>query len=1007
VFSVGTLHLHATSDAVEHRWRALLRDGGIVELGIGHATPRQLVDAAHELAPAGTMRLGAVGEQLLVDAVAELASGPLAAVAHTRGLRRSLQRTFTALGRVGVQPRDLLLAAHKLRAANEEHGALGEELARRLTAYHKHLSAGGAFDEAMAWHAGCRAIAAGAQLAMLADVDTIETHGIYEWDAPRLALLDAWLRRGLAVRVHVPAIAELPPQAARALEPVLSALEARHGSERLERVEEPLAPARAIDFAEAASPSAEARHVARRVRDLVDSGVAPESIAICAATAERRARVIEMLLRYGVAVTARHPPRATEAPPVRAALELLALAEDGIPRERLIAFLSSRYVAGEAAGPNGVVLPHEIAIALRNAGCTDAASDGYAPRLVAWGRSQHKNALKIGRAETISRHVDLMLERIQSLPAEATLTKHCNQLKQVLGKLQLFERARGYRRDKAIDSADETRAIARDQAAMRELEIALEDLPRAAQRAGLRATKFSRARFARLLGEVLNAARPRTSAMRGAAVEVCALGDLVGRRFEHLFACGLVDGEVPARPPEDAIVGDDEAAAINRALGIAALPLTARAVDRAALEFHVALASADAVHLSWPAGDEDGAPQLCSPFVEDLHPPKPQIVKVARDPIVRARDARTIDELTARVVLESRGETSSRRAAPDPDAGGALAQVLARRDPPRFARLEQLIAVERQRHRFFINDVEPHAFVGLLRNGELLAELTRHKIPGRREEPLSATSIESYASCPFKFYLRAVLRVRELDEADDELDPMAFGRLHHLVLERLYRRFADEKRFPLQASDAVFDIVDEVCDDVLAEWRKTEAVGHPALFAVKERQLREQVTALVRGEAMQTPSPGCTPIHFERPFGPLAIRAPSGDDVWLQGTIDRVDVGVERAVVLDYKAGAKKTYGAQVGDEALCVTAWQLPIYAAATRAELGIADVDARFYSLRDGAPTKAVREPPQFAEALGELHRSMRAGDFSVRPREDACDRCHMEAACRVRQLKVAEDE
>jgi ATP-dependent helicase/DNAse subunit B len=249
--------------------------------------------------------------------------------------------------------------------------------------------------------------------------------------------------------------------------------------------------------------------------------------------------------------------------------------------------------------------------------------------------------------------------------------------------------------------------------------------------------------------------------------------------------------------------------------------------------------------------------------------------------------------------------------------------------------------------------------------------------------------------------------VRETEEADDELDHLSFGRLHHRVLERLFRRFLDEGRFPLHADAAEIDLIEEVCDDVLAEWRRTEAVGHPALFAVKERQLREQVLALVRAEAREPPSPGCRPAQFEREFGPLPVRAPDGADIWLKGQVDRVDVGDGRAVVLDYKTGAKKTYSQQIGDEALCVTAWQLPIYAVAVRADLDVSEVEARFYSLRDGAPTRAVREPPQFAAALGDVYRAMRAGDFSVRPREDACERCNMEAACRVRQPKIAEDE
>ena len=111
-------------------------------------------------------------------------------------------------------------------------------------------------------------------------------------------------------------------------------------------------------------------------------------------------------------------------------------------------------------------------------------------------------------------------------------------------------------------------------------------------------------------------------------------------------------------------------------------------------------------------------------------------------------------------------------------------------------------------------------------------------------------------------------------------------------------------------------------------------------------------------------------------------------------------------MVLDYKTGGKKALSEQIKDEALCVTSWQLPIYAAAARAELGLETVEARFYSLREASPTRAVREPEDFAEKLGALHARMRGGDFAVRPVEEACDRCGMEAACRVRQLKRAED-
>ena len=995
---MATLHLHATADAVEHEWRRALAAGGIVELGLGRATPRELVEAAAAAVETGErMRLGPIGERLVVDAVAEGAGGALAPIAQSRGLRKSLQRIFGALGRVDVGPGELQRAALDTGGMAGAHAA---EIARRLGAYDKHLANGKLSDEAALWRAGCRAIAGGAVVPMLADVEVVETHELVDWDGAQLVLLDALLARGLVVRVVVPATAELSPSAARALEPLLGALEARHGAHRLERVEKPLGRAGAIDYTAAPTPSSEARHVAQRVRDLVDAGVAPEAIAVCAATPERRARLEAALVRYGVPVAPRRPPSAADAPPVRIALELLALADDDIPRERFIQLLTSRYVAGEAHGKNGLVLPHEIAAALRAAYVTDASGRGYADGLATWARGQFRNVFRAGQAETICRHVDALVELIQSLPAEATVEKHAARLRAVVDKLQLFERARGFRKGKATASVDETRAIARDQAAMRELEVALADLPRAAARAGLRTARLSRGRFARLLGELLASARARAGGVRGAAVELSDLGGLAGRRFVHLFACGLVDGELPVRPPEDPLLADDDRVALNRALGAYALPLASRAVDQSALAFYAALGGADAAHLSWTRGDEDGAPQLRSSLIDELAPADAAIVQLVRDPIPRARDARTVDELTARTVLEVRGDRPSRLSARDAEAG-ALLPAIAAHDPPRLGRLEHLIAVERQRHRFFVGDIEAHVYVGQLRDPALLAALAAQKLPGRREEPLSATSVEQYASCPFKFFLRAVLRVGESEEVDDEIDHRTLGRLYHDVLEQLFSRLKADARFPLVVNEALVDVADEVCDDVIGEWRRTEPLGHPALFAVEERRLRERVLAVLRAEAERVPAEGCAPTHFERAFGPLVFG-----DVWVRGKIDRIDVGDERAVVLDYKTGSKKPLAEQVKEDALCVTSWQLPIYAAAARAELKLPQVEAIFYSLRDAAATKAVSEPADFVEKLGALHATMRGGDFAVRPREEACERCGMEAACRVRQLKRAED-
>jgi hypothetical protein len=255
---------------------------------------------------------------------------------------------------------------------------------------------------------------------------------------------------------------------------------------------------------------------------------------------------------------------------------------------------------------------------------------------------------------------------------------------------------------------------------------------------------------------------------------------------------------------------------------------------------------------------------------------------------------------------------------------------------------------------------------------------------------------------------------------------MQKGLLHHQALERFFRRCADEGRLPLRGAAEERALLSATTDELLGEWQRGRPTGHAGLFQIHARRLKRQLLALYQAEVAHPPAPGCTPRLFEHGFGPLAIGAPPGEvaeaqpKLYLGGKIDRVDVGPERAVVFDYKTGVKARYSAQVQPDALCDRAWQLPVYAAAIAAELGVSEVAAHFYTLYDAEVTRPVQDGGLIAldergrarqrEAGGRnvadqawaLHLRMRQGEFFVAPAIDACDRCHMEAACRVvRQL------
>lgn len=67
-------------------------------------------------------------------------------------------------------------------------------------------------------------------------------------------------------------------------------------------------------------------------------------------------------------------------------------------------------------------------------------------------------------------------------------------------------------------------------------------------------------------------------------------------------------------------------------------------------------------------------------------------------------------------------------------------------------------------------------------------EKTDEDIQAIRNATLSASSLQSYLSCPAKFYYHVVKHLKESEELNDSLDTGAIGRVLHSTMETLYKR---------------------------------------------------------------------------------------------------------------------------------------------------------------------------------------------------------------------------
>ena len=996
---MATLHLYATEAALELALEGALAGGPLVAVELGRgltSIPRLLADAGADGGGVGT-----IGELLLV--LASRAPGdPPGTAAGERDVLGALRRSeVTPAALEAVAPRLVGPARDEVR-----------RWAARLRRYERLL--GDRVDPGGAVAAALARIRRGA-VSSLAEVDAVHVHAPL-LDPLARALVEALLGRGVAVRcdaVDAPADATTGVGAihadatAGAAAAALEALEAI-GADGLERVRVELGPGPRPEIACAGSPRLEARDVARRVRDRIAAGTAPDEIVVVADDRLRRAELADALRRYEVPVEVAREASALDAEAVRLVPILYQLADAGVPRDRLVDVLASRYVAGGPRLDGRRVSAGRVARAVREEVPAGARADDYAGALRRWADAGGERAVE---RTAIARHVVGIVDALATLPASATIAEHVSALRRLLARLELATRARTLRRGTPpAPESRPARALMRDQAAIRALEAVLDALPRAAARAGLDGRSFARRALVDVLTAVLDATPLPPGGGRGASVQVTSSADLMPRPTALLVLAAAEEGALPARREDDPLLPDDVRRPLERALGRAPFGRAAREEQRACLAIAQARAAARAVILSWSRADADGQPRLHGAIVAHARAAGATEVRSPLAPVPRLDEARTFDELAARLGVELAGDLAAREGL----STATLAALRARLDGPRLARVERLAAIERTRAAFFAGERAAGDHDGHVADPVALATL-RPRLPGSVARPLSPSTIGRYAECPQRFFLEAVLRLRPLEALGDDLDERAAGALAHAALEALFTAWRDAGRFPLRGSDEERAAIAPAIARAVAAFAADEALGDPAVFASRLRRLERTLEALWRREVEAQAATALRPTELELSFAGLTVD--DGDDpIHLTGTIDRLDTAGDAAAVYDYKSARLRDLAADLRPEAFGETSWQLPLYAAAMRAR-GARDVSIHYYSLRDVA-VRGLRAPPSLvldrgtadAPTLGdrvrELARRFRGGGFEVTPREGACLRCQLQAACRV-DLRDSDEE
>lgn len=627
-------------------------------------------------------------------------------------------------------------------------------------------------------------------------------------------------------------------------------------------------------------------------RLILERGITPDRIAVVARTGRTDARLAhEALERAGIPVTARLRWRLDEIPAIKAVSLLLRGAALGWPYRPLRHLLESSYFD----------LPADLKK------LDKIATERRVTGLENWSKAlPHIPSLKT------------LAKQAQRLDAARPAGEWISLTRELLDP-GWFE----FRKRICKVPSDRFDLVRLDQQGIITLESLLADWASVEQDPSPITPAEWYARWRRFLaGNELALSTPMRTGVQVLEAHEAALVP-----FDHVFLIHANDGEFPKAWNPGGLFTEPE----REALAAAGLPIATRETAlRRERALWRAVTSGPATTVTYRTADAAGVPLLPSLLVppHDRETEIPRVRFIWEDPFTPAHADRAAMQTFA---ISRRG------------AGGSV------RVPRPTILARALIASYAESRRHPTADGarpggRPGPWNGLIRHPQVLDHLNSTFGPDYLWSP---SQLEGYAQNPFLFLLQRILKIEEVEEAEEDVTVMAVGSLGHSLLEAFHRKY--QGNLPAELTSDVETVLASLAGEVFRDAEAKEPwLGVPALWRVRQRQILKNVREYLGWELSKMGT--WVPAHFEFAFGKDGQVIIEHADLSglpakfrLQGKIDRVDVrkGVHR--VVDYKTSGTPT-PAQYKDGA----ALQGALYLAALEA-CGLPPGEAEYRSIRN----------------------------------------------------------